>query len=138
MRSAIDTGKPTAAARRFKVALCKVICNLNQRITEDANMLSDEQKAVVEAPLRGVTMVHARAGAGKTTSLVAKAERHAAIDGMRGLYVAFAKPAQLDAAQRFGRSALCKTGHALAFPRFGQKYAHKLRAVNHPSLKGGA
>lgn len=92
-------------------------------------MLSDEQKAVVEAPLRGVTMVHARAGAGKTTSLVAKAERHAAIDGMRGLYVAFAKPAQLDAAQRFGRSALCKTGHALAFPRFGQKYAHKLRAM---------
>ena len=93
-------------------------------------MLSEEQNAVLDAPLRGVTMVYACAGAGKTTSLVAKAQRHAAMDGMKGLYVAFAKPAQLDAAKRFGAAALCKTGHALAFPRFGQKYAHKLRPMN--------
>lgn len=92
-------------------------------------MLNQEQRIVVDAPLRGVSMVYAAAGAGKTTSLVHKAQRHAALDGMRGLYVAFAKPAQLDASKRFGSAAICKTGHALAFPRYGQKYVHKLRAM---------
>lgn len=74
-------------------------------------------------------MVYASAGAGKTTSLAHKAQRHAALDGMRGLYVAFAKSAQLDASKRFGRAAICKTGHGLAFPKYGQKYAHKLRSM---------
>lgn len=92
-------------------------------------MISQEQMAVVDAPLRGTTMVVARAGAGKTTSLVQKAQKHAALDNAVGLYVAFAKAAQTDAEARFGRSAVCKTGHALAFPRFGRKYAHKLRSM---------
>lgn len=92
-------------------------------------MLSEEQKLIVDSPLRGVSMVYASAGAGKTTSLVHKAQRHAALDGMKGLYVAFARAAKLDAAKRFGKAAICKTGHALAFPMFGRKYAHKQRSL---------
>lgn len=92
-------------------------------------MLTDEQITVVNAPLRGILKVKAFAGTGKTTCLVHKAQRHAAEDGCRGLYVAFNKSAQTDAQSRFGQSAICKTGHALAFPRFGQKYKHKLRSM---------
>lgn len=92
-------------------------------------MLTSQQQAVVDAPLRGILKVKAFAGSGKTTCLVHKAQRHAAEDGCKGLYMAFNKSAQVEAQARFGSAALCKTGHSLAFPRFGRKYAHKLRSM---------
>jgi hypothetical protein len=91
--------------------------------------LSDEQKMVVVAPLRQRIKIRAFAGAGKTTVLEHKAHHHASAEGMRGLYLAYNKSAQLEAQPRFGRSAMCKTTHGLAFVTVGRKYAHKLRQM---------
>jgi len=96
--------------------------------------LSDEQKAIVLAPLRQRTMIKAFAGAGKTTTLVHKAQHHHLNEGKRGLYLAFNKSAQLEAQSRFGQSAICKTTHGLAFAAVGKKYAHKLRELRPKEL----
>jgi hypothetical protein len=85
--------------------------------------LSEEQTAVVLAPLEGVTKVEAYAGAGKTSTLVALAQRHPRI---RGLYLAFTKSAEMDAKQRFPHTVRCKTVHGLAFGIVGRLYGHKL------------
>lgn len=96
--------------------------------------LSDEQKAIVLAPLRQRTMIKAFAGAGKTTTLVHKAQHHHLNEGKRGLYLAFNKSAQLEAQSRFGQSAICKTTHGLAFAAVGKKFAHKLRELRPKEL----
>lgn len=83
----------------------------------------------MDSPLGGTLKIKAYAGTGKTSSLVAKAHHEAAEHGSRGLYVAFNKSAQIEAQQRFGRSAICKTCHALAYPRFGAKYQDNTRSM---------
>ena len=84
-----------------------------------------EQSEVIVSPTQGLTVVRAYAGTGKTTSLVEYARER---PGKRGLYLAFNKATQLDAARRFPASVLCKTIHAMAFAKFGRTYAHKLGA----------
>ncbi len=88
--------------------------------------LTDEQKAVSLAPLSGMTKVVAYAGTGKTSSLCALAQRNR---GLRGLYLAFNKSAEMDARQRFPRSVQCKTVNALAFGVTGRVFAHKLGSL---------
>ncbi|MDA8140757.1 MAG: UvrD-helicase domain-containing protein [Desulfobacteraceae bacterium] len=86
---------------------------------------TDEQQTIIdcELALDEVLKVRAFAGTGKTTTLVNYA---AARPGMRFLYIAFNKGVQLEACKRFGPNVVCKTSHALAFPRFGAKHQNRL------------
>ncbi|WP_234265098.1 UvrD-helicase domain-containing protein [Hydrogenophaga sp. NFH-34] len=87
---------------------------------------TQEQEEIIHAPLRGITKVKAYAGASKTTTLVLKAEHLANTHRMKGLYMAFNKSAQLEAEERFGDTAVARTGHALAFRVYGSRYRRKL------------
>jgi superfamily I DNA/RNA helicase len=88
--------------------------------------LSDEQKEIVMAPLRGRQKITAFAGAAKTTTMEYKARHLSEVHGMRGLYLAFNKSAQLEAESRFGDAALARTPHSMAFRVFGKRYSRKL------------
>lgn len=90
---------------------------------------TDEQKAIVAAPLCGVTKIRAFSGAGKTSVLEMKAYDLHLRHGMRGLYLAFNKSAQLEAEARFGSAAVSRTPHALAYRSVGRRYVHKLRQM---------
>lgn len=87
--------------------------------------LTSEQAAVVGRDLGPgeVLKVIAFAGTGKTTTLVRYARSR---PGLRFLYVAFNKGVQVSAAARFPANVVCKTSHALAFPRFGAKHKDRL------------
>lgn len=81
-----------------------------------------QQQAIIQGE-EGDLKVHAFAGTGKTTTLEGYAR---ARPNERFLYIAFNKSVQQEASQRFPQNVLCRTSHALAFPRFGSKYAAKL------------
>jgi hypothetical protein len=85
-----------------------------------------EQQAVIEARLAnaGHLIVEAGAGSGKTTVLNMAAS--ATPIGERGLYVAFNKATQVEAAAKFPRAVQCRTVHSLAFGTHGRLYRHKL------------
>lgn len=87
---------------------------------------TEEQQAVIEAKLArsGNLIVEAGAGSGKTTVLNMAATASPASE--RGLYVAFNKVTQLEAAAKFPRSVQCRTIHSLAFGTHGKLYRHKL------------
>ncbi|MCP3024603.1 UvrD-helicase domain-containing protein [Cupriavidus basilensis] len=86
--------------------------------------LTEEQEAVIHDPLdTDLVMVIAFAGAAKTTTLRLKAAAH---PKKRGLYLAYNRAAAIAARETFPPNATCKTVHALAYPRFGSRYAHKL------------
>jgi len=89
------------------------------------NKLTDEQKAIVKTNLdkQDILKIIAFAGTGKTTTLASYALNR---PNQRFLYVAFNKSMQLDAQRKFPDNVRCRTSHALAFPRFGSKYKHKL------------
>lgn len=86
---------------------------------------SREQEQIIHAPLRGITKIKAYAGAAKTTTLQMKAEHLANVHRMKGLYIAFNKSAQLEAADKFGDTAVSRTWHSLAYRVFGNRYRHK-------------
>lgn len=75
--------------------------------------LTDEQQAIVEAckhyPL---VLVEARAGTGKTHTLVAIAE---ALQPERAIYMAYNKAIALEASQKFPYFVDCRTVHSLAY-----------------------
>lgn len=87
--------------------------------------LTEEQKKIVAFDVGpgDIFKVTAMAGTGKTTTLVAYAQ---ARPHVRFLYVAFNKSVQVAAAARFPNNVVCRTSHALAFPRFGSKYKDRL------------
>jgi hypothetical protein len=87
--------------------------------------LTDEQGAIVQSPLSGITKVIARAGTGKTSTLnaLSRSNLH-----KRGLYIAFNKAIQVEAQSKFPPTVKCSTAHALAFSAFGRKYSKKLCA----------
>ncbi|MGT2455723.1 hypothetical protein ACU4GI_21900 [Cupriavidus basilensis] len=67
-------------------------------------------------------MVIAFAGAAKTTMQRIKAKAH---PKKRGLCPAYNLAAAITARETFPPDTNCKTVHALAYPRFGSRYAHK-------------
>lgn len=87
--------------------------------------LTEEQKEIVACDVGpgDIFKVTAMAGTGKTTTLVAYAQARPRV---RFLYVAFNKSVQVAAAARFPGNVVCRTSHALAFPRFGSKYKDRL------------
>lgn len=92
--------------------------------------ITEEQQAFISCKVRkGQTIkVVAGAGTGKTTSLIQYA---LARTPYKMLYLCFNKAVQLEASERFPQNVRCKTGHSLAWPKFGSKYRPKLV----PSLK---
>lgn len=75
--------------------------------------LTDEQQAVVDATLtNNIVKVIARAGTGKTHTLVAIAE---ALKPERGIYMAYNKSIALEAKQKFPYYIDCRTVHSLAY-----------------------
>jgi hypothetical protein len=81
-------------------------------------------RAVLDAPLQGLTAIEARAGTGKTTLLELLAQRH---HTRSGLYLSFDKASQMEASRRFPRSVACKTINGLAFEAVGKAYGHKIK-----------
>lgn len=68
-------------------------------------------------------VVKAYAGCGKTATLQAFAKANS---GLRILYLAYNKAIKDEALSKFPDNVICKTGHQLAWPKFGTQYAHKL------------
>lgn len=82
-----------------------------------------EQQAALDAFATGGDMViEAGAGTGKTSTLRLLAES----TDRKGLYIAYNKAIQTDAAKVFPNNTVCKTAHALAFRTVGVKYKHRL------------
>lgn len=85
-----------------------------------------EQSQIIESE-SAFLKVNAFAGTGKTTTLVgyAKARPRA-----KFLYIAFNKPIQIEAKQKFlSGNVKCMTSHGLAFPNFGSHYANADKLV---------
>lgn len=90
--------------------------------------LTPEQQLAVELFATGDNLViQAGAGTGKTSTLVAIAEKAAEL-GKRGQYLAFNKAVTMDAAERMPSSVRASTVHSLAFQAIGRRYAHRLKA----------
>ncbi|GGO62956.1 UvrD-helicase domain-containing protein [Nonomuraea cavernae] len=70
-------------------------------------------------------VVEAGAGCGKTSVLKMAAR---AVPKRKGLYIAYNKAIQVEAAKSFPDSVTCKTSHGLAFGAVGRQYAHRLKA----------
>jgi superfamily I DNA/RNA helicase len=68
--------------------------------------------------------VQARAGSGKTTTLVKYALRN---PNERMLYLAFNRAIRDEALLKFPANVDCKTSHQIAFSAIGRQYAHKLK-----------
>lgn len=68
-------------------------------------------------------VVKAYAGCGKTATLQAFAQKNS---DLRILYLAYNKAIKDEAMSKFPDNVTCKTGHQLAWPKFGKLYAHKL------------
>jgi len=83
---------------------------------------TDEQTAIINSESNDI-VVEARAGAGKTATLVKYANTR---PDKRILYVCFNKSIQAEAETKFGHHVKCQTTHSLAFGKFGVKYRHKL------------
>lgn len=82
-----------------------------------------EEQSAINQSTENELIVQALSGTGKTSTLVTYAK---ARPNERMLYLALNKSAATDAAKRFPSNVVCKTTHALAFPRFGSKYVKKL------------
>lgn len=83
---------------------------------------TDEQVAVIRSNAP-VIVANAYAGGGKTSMLQMYTERR---HEESFLYVAYSKALQLEAERKFGDNTVCRTTHAVAFPKFGSKVSHKL------------
>lgn len=90
-----------------------------------------EQTAIVDAFVAGLHLVvEARAGTGKTSTLRLAAQ---AMPNKKGLYVAYNKAIQVEAARSFPASVQCKTAHSLAFGAVGRLYKHRLDGPRLPA-----
>jgi F-box protein 18 (helicase) len=83
---------------------------------------TDEQQAVIQDQ-SDILVVKAFAGTGKTTTAVGYA---AARPNSKILYVAFGKPTQLAAKERFGANVDCRTTHSLAYATHGRAFSERL------------
>lgn len=88
---------------------------------------TDEQVAILDEFATGFGIViEAAAGAGKTTILRMIAQHH---PRRRGLYVAYNKPIQLDAAASFPSNVECRTAHSLAYGAIAPRYQRAGRKI---------
>lgn len=95
-----------------------------------------EQQAALDAfATRGSLVIEAGAGSGKTSTLQLLAE---ARPSARGLYLAYNKAIQTDAAKRFPRSVVCRTAHSLAYATHGAKMRHRLNSPRVPATRVAA
>lgn len=83
---------------------------------------TEEQEKVIECDAQGIK-VKAFAGAGKTSTLVAYANKR--LKG-KGLYLAFNKDIKKEAMTKFPSNVKCMTSHGLAYSRFGVALQDKL------------
>jgi len=90
---------------------------------------TDEQQAAIDGFATGENLViEAGAGTGKTSTLRYIAD---VAPQKRGLYLAFNKAIQTEAAHKFdGTAVTAKTAHSLAYAKFGRPNQHKLNAGN--------
>ncbi len=121
---------PRRRLRRFWPALP----GSNTGGDELAVPLTDEQRAVVTATA-DVLSVIAKAGCGKTTTLVEFAR---ARPRQRLLYLAFNKSVQAEASERFPANTTCRTTHAIAYRKavqlFGQRVGAKIGSTRPSSV----
>jgi hypothetical protein len=90
-----------------------------------------EQEAVVCAATEGGTVaVTAGAGTGKTATLALTGE---ALQGRRGLYIAFNRAIAAEARDRMPANMASSTAHALAFRALGYRYQQRLKAPRLPA-----
>lgn len=81
-----------------------------------------EQQPIID--FKGLHLVvKAYAGCGKTATLQAFASSNS---NLRILYLAYNRAIRDEAMSKFPDNVTCKTGHQLAWPKFGSRYAHKL------------
>lgn len=94
---------------------------------------TDEQAAIVDACASGVNVkVEALAGTGKTSTLELAAH---AMEGKKGLYLAFNKSVKLEAEKRFPSHVEARTAHSLAYRPVGSKFRARMNAQSRISAK---
>lgn len=89
---------------------------------------TDEQVDVIDRFYTGGTLkVQARAGTGKTSTLLLIADEARTL-GLRGQYVAFNKAIVTEANRKFGDNCAANTAHSLAYRAVGNRYTDRLRS----------
>lgn len=89
--------------------------------------LTDEQKQCVEKTRQGKDLkIKAFAGSGKTSTLVAIAKE---LPG-KGLYLAYNKAIQIDAARKFPSNVDCKTAHSIAYRVLAYRIKDRVRTLS--------
>lgn len=83
---------------------------------------TEQQQAIDDALTGENTVIEAGAGTGKTSTLKLIS---AALAPKKGLYIAYNKAIQLDAAKSFPANTNCRTSHSLAFGQTGKRYANR-------------
>lgn len=94
-------------------------------VPQRSHPLTDQQQAIVDAAHQGhgKIVAEALAGTGKTSTLVEVAR---SFPRRPGLYLAFNKSVQLEAASRFPDWMHVSTAHSLAYQAVGRRYANRL------------
>lgn len=93
---------------------------------------AEQDAALTAFGTGGSLVIEAGAGSGKTSTLRLLAQ---ARPRQRGLYIAYNKSIQLDAAKSFPANITCKTAHALAYPTHGVPMRHRLNGGRVPGWK---
>ncbi len=88
-----------------------------------------EQEQVVASKGR-VVVANAFAGTGKSSTLRMLAQSR---PDESFIYIAFNKAIQLEAQASFPKNVVCRTGHSLAYSKFGYKYQNTLAADLKPN-----
>lgn len=95
-------------------------------ILSDPIQPTAEQEAILNSDGR-IIRINARAGTGKTTTLVLLAERN---QGKRALYLVFNRKAREAAQKKFPASVEIHTVHSLAYRREGYRWKENLGSFN--------
>jgi len=91
---------------------------------------SEQARAVDAFRAGGTLVIEAGAGSGKTSTLRMFS---AAKPAGRGLYLAYNKAIQTDAAASFPANVSCRTAHSLAYATHGAKMRHRLTGPRVPA-----
>lgn len=99
----------------------------NKKVGSTGYELTDEQKQCVETARCGKDLkIKAFAGSGKTSTLVAIAKE---LSG-KGLYLAYNKAIQMDAARKFPSHVDCKTAHSIAYRVLAYRIKDRVRTLS--------
>jgi superfamily I DNA/RNA helicase len=103
---------------------------INSQLIEASStgyQLTDEQKQCVEVARQGKDLkIKAFAGSGKTSTLVAISRE---LSG-KGLYLAYNKAIQIDAARKFTSHVDCKTAHSIAYRVLAYRIKDRVRTLS--------